>query len=185
MPSWKIGDSIYFRHTPYPYDWMVLLIMCLLNFINVIFINEGLSKELTNTCYETVRDQYADQIFALLRFKNSVSRYMIFIAMVAMFYFIGRAQTNLINWGFFVLNILNFAFIAKGDNKESTLRWSMLISILIKVYSAFFLIFETFFISFVGEKEKPLEPNSLDQKFKQMYPSIYNNLDLIGLRLWI
>jgi hypothetical protein len=91
-----------------------------------------------------------------------MSRYTIFIAMVTMFYFIGKAQTNLINWGFFVLNILNFAFIAKGDNKDSTNRHSKYISILIKVYSALFLIFETMFIVFVGEKEKTNEPDSLD-----------------------
>ena len=40
MPNWEKGDSIYFRHTPYAYDWVVLLIMCALNFINFIFVNE-------------------------------------------------------------------------------------------------------------------------------------------------
>jgi hypothetical protein len=39
LPNWSKEDSIYFRHTAYPYDWLVLLIMCALNFINVIFIN--------------------------------------------------------------------------------------------------------------------------------------------------
>ena len=53
-----------------------------------------------------------------------------------------------------MLNILNFAFIAKGDNKPSTNRHSKNIATMIKIYSAFMLIFETFFISFVGEKEK-------------------------------
>jgi len=79
---------------------------------------------------------------------------------------------------------LNFAFIAKGDNKPSTNRHSKNIATTIKIYSAFFLIFETLFMSFVGEMEKTSEPNSLDQKFKRLYPSIYNNLDLIGLRFW-
>ena len=136
-------------------------------------------------CYKNVRDAYAEQIFTIVRFKNSISRYMIFVAMITMFYFIGKAQTNIINWGFFVLNILNFAFIAKGDNKPSTNRHSMNIAITIKIYSAFMLIFETLFISFVGEMEKTGDPKSLDQRLKKWLPSIYNNLDLIGLRLWI
>ena len=61
----------------------------------------------------------------------------------------------------------------------------MNIAIVIKIYSAFMLIFETVFISFVGEMEKINEPKSLDQRLKNWSPAIYNNLDLIGLRLWI
>jgi hypothetical protein len=56
MPDWDYGDSIYFRHSPYAYDWQLLLIMCALNFINVIFVNEKFSIELTKICYETLRD---------------------------------------------------------------------------------------------------------------------------------
>ena len=55
-PTWIKGDSIYFRHTPYPNDWVVLLIMCALNFINVIFVDEKFSKQLQTVCYENVRD---------------------------------------------------------------------------------------------------------------------------------
>jgi len=65
--------------------------MCALNFINVIFIEEEFSQVLTNICYKNVRDAYSEQIFALIRFKNSISRYMIFFAMITMFYFIGKA----------------------------------------------------------------------------------------------
>jgi hypothetical protein len=83
-----------------------------------------------------------------------------------MFYMIGQAETNFINWGFFVLNIINFAFIAKADNKAATNRHSRDIANVIKIYSAFFLLLELFFIIFVGAVEKVDQPNSTDQKFK-------------------
>jgi hypothetical protein len=59
-PSWDENTPIYFRHTPYAYDWILLLIMCALNFINVIFVNEKFSEQLQTVCYENLRDQYAD-----------------------------------------------------------------------------------------------------------------------------
>ena len=37
---------------------------------------------------------------------------------------------------------------------------------------------------FVGEEEKPNQPESLDQIFKQTLPRLYENLDIIGLRIW-
>lgn len=124
-PTWMPSDTIYFRHIPYAFDWVVLLIMCGLNFINqVVFKERETSNQLSQKCYENIRDMYSEQVFFLLSIKNAVSRYVLAFTVILMFGIIGRAQTNIINWGIFILNILNFAFIAKGDNKESTNRRS-------------------------------------------------------------
>jgi len=42
MPNWEEkGEDyeIYFRHTPYPFDWWVMLMMNLLNMINVMYVD--------------------------------------------------------------------------------------------------------------------------------------------------
>jgi hypothetical protein len=80
-----------------------------------------------------------------------------------MIYFIGKAQTNLINWAFFVLNVVNFGFMVKGDNKPSTNMHSVQIAKTIKMYSAFILIVDIMFICFIGEREKPNQTQSIDQ----------------------
>jgi hypothetical protein len=49
------------------------------------------------------------------------------------------------------------------------------------VYSLLILILDILFMCFIGEFEKT-DPNSLDQKFKAAYPTIYEGLDIIGFR---
>jgi hypothetical protein len=39
-PDWKPGDSVYFRHLPLPFEFLVLILMRVLNFINNIFIHK-------------------------------------------------------------------------------------------------------------------------------------------------
>ena len=61
QPTWLPGDSIYLRHTPYPFDWLVLLIMCTLDFVNqVIFKDVQKANLLSKKCYENIRDEYTD-----------------------------------------------------------------------------------------------------------------------------
>lgn len=182
VPTWNEQTSIYFRHTPYPYEWIVLIMMSMLNFINVLFINKVKEEELNIIAYENLRNRYPKVMLGLLRIRNYFSQYMIVIVICTMFYYISKAQSNIINLGFFVLNMVNFAFVAKGDNKISTNKNSRKIAEIIKVYSALMLMLNIGFILFVGEKEKPNLPNSLDQQLKNWYPFIYDNLDIIGLR---
>ena len=44
------------------------------------------------------------------------------------------------------------------------------------------MIASILFILFVGEFQKPNQPNSNDQKIKRMCPTLYNYLDIIGFR---
>jgi hypothetical protein len=185
-PKWVPGDSIYFRHTPYPFDWVVLFIMCVLNFINAVIFNDNeIANLLSKKCYENIRDMYTEEVFFLQSIKNAMSRYFMALTIIIMFLIIGFSQTNLINWGYFILLIANFAFIVKADNKDSTNKHSCRIASTIKLYSAFFLLFDIFFIVFIGEEEKVDQPDSLDQIFKGNYPILYDNLDTIGLRVWV
>jgi hypothetical protein len=78
--------------------------------------------------------------------------------------------------------MINFSFVAKGDNKIGTNKWSIKIAEIIKIYSAFMLMLNIGFIFVIGEKEKDDQPESMDQQLKYNYPTFYNNLDIIGLR---
>lgn len=40
QPTWMSGDPVYFRHKPYPFDWLVLLIMCSLDFVNQVVFKD-------------------------------------------------------------------------------------------------------------------------------------------------
>jgi hypothetical protein len=61
MPQWEEkGEDyeIYFRHTPYPFDWWVLLMMNILNLINVMYIDQRRTKKLETRCYEYIRERF-------------------------------------------------------------------------------------------------------------------------------
>jgi len=45
MPDWRDGSSVYFRHTPYPFYWLILILMALLKRINVMFTQSSQNKE--------------------------------------------------------------------------------------------------------------------------------------------
>mmetsp|Transcript_34734 Transcript_34734/g.53328 ORF Transcript_34734/g.53328 Transcript_34734/m.53328 type:complete len:348 (-) Transcript_34734:7663-8706(-) len=90
-PHWSNDDSVYFRHTPYPFDWIVLILMSILNLINVIFINTKEANALTVLCYEGLRARYSKQVYFWLRFKNALSNFFILFVLFAMFYFIVHA----------------------------------------------------------------------------------------------
>jgi hypothetical protein len=88
----------------------------------------------------------------------------------------------LINWVFFILNTINFAFIIRGSSNLGNVRQSLLVTNLIRAYALIILTTDILFISLIGESEKTHQPHSLDQKFKRAYPYIYASLDVIGLR---
>ena len=98
-----------------------------------------------------------------------------------MIFFVGKAETTLINWTFWVLNILNFAFMAKADNKPATNRQSLRCAVTIKYYSAVILIVEILFLCFIGT-ERSDDPGDLDYKFREAFPNVYDKLDYIGFR---
>lgn len=109
---------------------------------------------LLDICYEKIRDRFFNLAVKLMRLKNALNQYLIIVVVACMFYFIRQAQSNLINWIFFVLNMLMFSFIAKGDDKDSTNKHSRNIAYVIKFYSMIILMIDIAFICLVGNIEK-------------------------------
>lgn len=100
-----------------------------------------------------------------------------------MIYFIGRAQTNIINICFFTLIVINGMILAKNDDKDSTLLWAGRISKTLNFYAMAIIIIEFIFAITIGFRESVF-PESNDQQYKKMNPTIYKNFQIIGLRMF-
>ena len=78
-----------------------------------------------------------------------------------MLYFLGQAQTNLINILFFTLNVVNAMILIKDDNKPSTLYSALLVSKLLMYLSMVVIVIEFAFAISFGQRESLFE-NSLE-----------------------
>lgn len=106
MRLWEETDSVYFRHTPYPYDWVFLILMASLNKINRMYVVDDPEHNLSQRSYNFIRENYSTQVYNTIRIKNRIESVMIFIILGLQFYFIGKAQATLLNWVFWCLNLL-------------------------------------------------------------------------------
>ena len=134
--------------------------MSLLNMVNAIFIDSDddtmSSSQMTNKCREDIRDRYEKSWYYYIRVRNVINQYLIMIVLLISLFFLGKAQTNLINWVFFSLNIIMFGFIAKADNKVGTNKWSLFFAKVLSSFSALVLLTDIVFIIMFGEVEKKL-----------------------------
>jgi len=135
--------------------------------------------------HEFIREKYEKTFYLLVKAKNFLGQFNITIAVIVCVYFVGKATTSLINWIFFVLTTLIFAMLVKRDGRAATLTLSRRLASALKIYSAFILVSEIAFIIFIGEAQKSDRPDSLDQRLKRAFPGFYDNLDFIGLRMYI
>lgn len=106
--------------------------------------------------------------------------YVILVVMVSLQYFI---EQNLINWVFWIFNIVNFALMVRGSKQIKYLKQSLCVTNFVKVYALTILIADIFFIVFLGELPKPKTyTNSWDVKLRNSHPELWRNLDIIGFR---
>lgn len=125
--------------------------MNLLNLINYLFQDKEKVKKMQQICDDGIKENFTKARYNAIRFKNFIQSYLIFVVLGVLLYFIGKAQVNLISWIFFVLNMMMLSFIAKGDGKESTNRYTKQVCTVIKVYSTIILVSDILFICFIGE----------------------------------
>jgi len=100
-----------------------------LTFVNRLFENKSDVEAFEDIAFKNIRSRYPTTLFTLMKWWNHiVTRYITFVVLCVMFYYMSLAESNLINWVFFTMNMINFYYVAKGDNKETTnessLRWS-------------------------------------------------------------
>jgi hypothetical protein len=176
------GENMYFRFRPEFIDWGVLILMHILMIVNTMFKQKAEIDNLREKTNANLKDQYAKASYYYNRVETIAKSLLIYTLLIFMIYVQTTIETNLINWVFYVLNSINFAFIVRGVKKIGYLKQSLAVSNMIKIYSLLVMVIDIIFICFIGEFEKPNQPDSLDQKFKRAYPNIYNQLDMIGFR---
>lgn len=147
----EIKDGIYFRFTPYKYDWLVLLGASVLISVNKIYTNPD-SKDLEDQVYRYLKEKYPKGVNMFEKGSVKTRSFIIYCLLFLMLYFIGRAQTNIINITFFTLNVLNAMILAKNDNKNKTLRWAMRISKVITYLSITVIVIEVWFAITIGSR---------------------------------
>ena len=147
--------KFYFRFAPNLSDWAVLLLMNLLNLINYLFQDKEKVQQMQQICDNGIKrdENFTKARSNAIRCKNFIQSYLIFAVIGVLIYFIGQAQVNLISWIFFILNMMMLSLIAKGDDKESTNRYTKQVCTVIKVYSTLILVSDILFICFIGEKD--------------------------------
>ena len=189
LPDWSADSrNIYFRYTPLLNEWCILVLMTLLDTINLLYQDRRRTAKLSGSAYESIRDSFKEETFlTLIKIKNVFSRLLIFVALVLMIFFIGKAQTNLINWGFWSLFVINFYYMAKADEASTTTQTTINIARVIKCYTAAILIIEILLLATVGEAQvDPGDRRSRNDELLEEYlPTFYACLGLIGLRVYV
>jgi hypothetical protein len=157
--------------------------MTALNVINKIFVDEDEAAQLEVTCHDLIRKKYPRQQFYFATFKNSINRYMVWIALCLMMYSLSYAQTNFITWIFFFLNVNLMALVARGGKDIKIMKHTLNFSLVIKYYSVLVILVDILFIFLIGEESLKNNPNSFDEKLHKACPLFYKYLDYIGLRI--
>jgi len=176
------GESMYFRFIPEMADWIVLVSLSLLQQVNTMYRQKEEIVKLEEFMKNSLKDENEKLIYYYGRVEKIIKSMAIYSILVFMIFIHSSIETNLINWVFFVLNLINFAFIIRGTKELKFLKQSLCITNLIKVWSLMILILDILFICFIGEIEKVNQPESLDQRFKKAYPVLYSSMDIIGFR---
>jgi len=105
-----------------------------------------------------LKKNFAKATYYLNRVQNIVKGILIYALMVFMIGIHIRLETNLFNWVFFSLNMINLALIIRGTNTIKEIKQSLKVINMLKVYSLAVLILDILFIGVIGELPKPDQP---------------------------
>jgi hypothetical protein len=197
-PNWKYGDSVYWRHKPEGFYWVLLILMFVLKMINQVFIDspgqypKTSQVALATACEEGIKIRFKRQYIWFIEFTNYIAEYNVYIMMSISFIFLGKIQTSVISTVFFTLVLLMFALISRADNKVGTNQWSLRIAKALIWFSAIILIIDLLFLVFIGEDEEEerlakVGKYAMERSpwflFKTYCPNIYRNLDILGIKV--
>jgi len=113
---------------------------------------------MTEDCSIMLKKNFAKATYYLNRVQNIVKGILIYALMVFMIGIHIRLETNLFNWVFFSLNMINLALIIRGTNTIKEIKQSLKVINMLKVYSLAVLILDILFIGVIGELPKPDQP---------------------------
>lgn len=116
------GESMYFRIKPEFIDWAVLIMMNILLIVNGMYKQKAEIDTLKEKTSANLKDQYGKASYYYNRVETIIKSFLIYTLLVFMIYVHTTIETNLVNWVFFILNSINFAFIVRGVKKLGYLK---------------------------------------------------------------
>jgi len=78
------NESIYFRLKPEPFDWIILLMLSLLNNINSMYQNREAIEKLHEDTNSLLQDDYKKLLYYYKRVQNIVKGLMIWVTIILM-----------------------------------------------------------------------------------------------------
>jgi len=145
------ANSFYAKLEPSKFNWCVLVMMSMLNGINKMFSEKEEIIKLTIQCENNLNDQYTKLFYYLARVKTISKGLIIYALIIFMIFIHSKLETNIINWIFFTLQMINFALIVKGTSSLSDIKQKMFVVSLIKIFAFIILFMDIQFITFIGE----------------------------------
>lgn len=113
---------MYFRIKPEFIDWAVLIMMNILLIVNGMYKQKAEIDTLKEKTSANLKDQYGKASYYYNRVETIIKSFLIYTLLVFMIYVHTTIETNLVNWVFFILNSINFAFIVRGVKKLGYLK---------------------------------------------------------------
>jgi hypothetical protein len=176
------NKDMHFRFVPEILDWFILILMGIIVEFNTLFSDKSKSNRMVNEALVGMSDDWKTLSYYLGRVKRVTQGMFIWVIIIVMCFIQVNMQTNLLNWLFFIVNIVNAVIMISGTRTLKSLKIQEGIATFIKVFSITVIVLDIAFVMFIGEQEKFNKSNSLDQQFKKAWPEFYNHLDILGFR---
>lgn len=160
--------------------------MTVLDVINKIYLDTELALEIEAASFQRLLEAYPRPVMFAINARNRLAAYFTFILVCVVIYEMSLADTTLINWIFFALNIINLTFLSNNDGKKATLKHGVRTAKCLLYYSVIVLIGECIFAWQFGVVANADVEGSNDQWLKENFPLVHESgLQLIGLRKYI
>jgi len=153
---YKINDTTnsYFRLAPQFLDWGILITLGLIVELNTLFRDKKKSEKMVQEAKDGMSDDFQRTSYYLGRVKRILKGVFIYCIILVMCIVQVNMQTNVINWLFFIVNIVNVSILVSGVNTRASFKSSELIARFIKFFSITIIVIDILFIWFIGEYAK-------------------------------
>jgi hypothetical protein len=157
------NDDMYFRLSPQWIDWIILILMGLIIEFNTLFKDKEKSDKMVQEATDGMADDFKRTSYYLGRVKRIMKGVLVYSIIIAMCVVQINMQTNLLNWLFFVLNIINVVIMISGAHSRTSLKSQEKIATFIKSFSIIVIVIDIAFVMIIGEFEKTTKEHSIDQ----------------------
>ena len=98
-------ETMYWRLSPQPADWVILVVMGTLNDINHLYAQKDEVRKRTRGIHRHFNDDYARANYYWARTKRVLTAIFTYVVVAIMIFLQVTLETNLITWLFFILNM--------------------------------------------------------------------------------